>query len=163
MLLASQPLNGEPGLESNHRHRAPTHPIKPPIKVPARWPLTPKPLTFPQFAQNYMVRGGEPLQQVVTDELAVIGLNATHGAPFFLTFIQLDLPLIGAPRRQTLAPNVLLTPSLWICCGWKERPSKKYLFVPLIKQLALLELLKETTAGRVVWLLISLFGNGRRD
>ena len=73
-------------------------------------------------------------------------------APFFLTFTQLDLPLIGAPEAADFstqcAVNTKFMNPLWL---EGESAQKKYLFAPLIKQLARLELLKETTAGRVVW------------
>lgn len=46
--------------------------------------------------------GGERLQQVVTDAPPVIGWCYARSS-FFLTFTQLDLPLIGAPEAADLS------------------------------------------------------------
>lgn len=81
---------------------------------------------------------------------------------FFPTFLQLDLPLIVALEAAGVGSHrVPLTPSLWNRCGCKGETVQEIFICSSNKTISRgTELLKETTAGRVVWLLISLFGNG---
>jgi len=64
-------------------------------------------LNVPVSSALHAKRYSEPLQQLVTDELTVIGSYDTSSS-FFLTFTQLDLPLIGAPEAADFSTQYVV-------------------------------------------------------
>lgn len=112
-------------------------------------------------------RGGvERLQQVVSDEPAGSNESNTVASFFFFLsfFLKPDLPLTEDLRATHMSGQHAIKATFMNLLSPQSQPvSENVYLLLLIKQLACLELLKETTAGGVIWWLITFFGSGGRD